>query len=67
MCVKFPLRDLNSDPYLPHSTNTYTCGVTIAPMVCVFNFVCFYKLFSWRFEKLFLKKILSVFSPQNFF
>ena len=33
MCVKLPLRDLN--PYLcpPHSTSTYTCGVTTAPWV----------------------------------
>ena len=25
---------LEPDPYPPHSTNTYTCGVTIAPRVC---------------------------------
>ena len=30
MCVKLPLEDLNLGPYYPHSTNTYTCGVTIA-------------------------------------
>ena len=30
MCVKFPPRDLNLGPYLPHRTRTYTCGGTIA-------------------------------------
>ena len=30
MCVKFPYRDLNFNPYPSHLTNTYTCGVTIA-------------------------------------
>ena len=34
MCVKLLLGDLNSDPYPPHSTSTYTCGVIIAPKVC---------------------------------
>ena len=34
MCVKLLLGDLNSDPYPPHSTSTYTCGVIIAPNVC---------------------------------
>ena len=34
MCVKFLLRDLNSDPYPPHLTSIYTYGVTIAPRVC---------------------------------
>ena len=34
MCVKLPPRDLNPDPYPPHPTSTYTCGVTIAPSVC---------------------------------
>ena len=34
MCVKFPLKDLNSGPYPPHSISTYTCGVTIVPRVC---------------------------------
>ena len=33
MCVKFPLRDLNPDPCPPHPTSTYTCEVTIAPIV----------------------------------
>ena len=33
MCVKLPLGDLNPDPCPPHSTSTYTCGVTIAPRV----------------------------------
>ena len=31
MCVKLPPGDLNPDPYPPHSTNIYTCRVTIAP------------------------------------
>ena len=26
MCVKLPLRDLNSGPYPRHPTSTYTCG-----------------------------------------
>ena len=34
MYVKLPPRDLNPDPYPPHLTSTYTCGVTIAPRVC---------------------------------
>ena len=34
MCVKLPLKDLNSGPYPPHSISTYTCGVTIVPRVC---------------------------------
>ena len=34
ICVKLTSRDLNSNPYPPHLTNTYTCGVTIAPRVC---------------------------------
>ena len=33
MCVKFPLGDLNLNPYPPHPTSTYTYGVTIALMV----------------------------------
>ena len=33
MCVKLSLEDLNLGPYPPHSTNTYTCGVTITPKV----------------------------------
>ena len=31
MCVKLPQRELNHDPCLPHSTNTYTCEMTIMP------------------------------------
>ena len=31
MCVKFSPGDLNSNPYPPHPTSIYTCGVTIAP------------------------------------
>ena len=31
MCVKLQLGDLNSDSYLPHHTNTYTCKVTTVP------------------------------------
>ena len=34
MCVKFPPRNLNPGRYPLHSTNTYTCGVTITPRVC---------------------------------
>ena len=29
--MKLLLRDLNLGPYLPHPTNTYTCGITITP------------------------------------
>lgn len=29
MCVKLLLKDLKSDSYLPHFTNTYTYKVTI--------------------------------------
>ena len=34
MCVKLPLKDLNSGPYPPHSISTYTCGVIIALRLC---------------------------------
>ena len=34
MCVKLPSGDLNFGPYSPHSTNTYTCEVVIAPKIC---------------------------------
>ena len=33
MCVKFLLKDLKTDSYLPHSTNTYTYEVTITSRV----------------------------------
>ena len=33
MCMKLSPGDLNSDPYPPHPTSTYTCGVTTAPRV----------------------------------
>ena len=29
--MKLPPEDLNPSHYPPHFTNTYTCGVTIAP------------------------------------
>ena len=31
MCVKFPSKDLNPDPFLPHPTNIYIYKVTIVP------------------------------------
>ena len=34
MCVKLLPRDLNSGSCSPHSTSTYTCGVTITPRAC---------------------------------
>ena len=34
MCVKLPSRDLNQGPHPPLSTSTYTCKVTIAPIMC---------------------------------
>ena len=34
MYVKLPPGDMNLGPYPPHLTNTYTCGVTIAPRLC---------------------------------
>ena len=37
MCVKFPYRDLNLNPYPSHLTNTYTCGVTIAYLLYTTN------------------------------
>ena len=33
MCVKFLLKDLKTDSYLSHSTNTYTYEVTITSRV----------------------------------
>ena len=38
--VKFSLEDLNLDPCPPHSTNTYTCKVTIMPKVRGVIVVC---------------------------
>ena len=37
MYVKLPPRDLNLDPYSPHPTSTYTCGVTIALTLLNYN------------------------------
>ena len=34
MCMKLPPGDLNLSPCPLHSTNTYTCGVTIALREC---------------------------------
>ena len=34
MCVKLLPRNLNSGPFLPHATNTYTYGVTNTPTMC---------------------------------
>ena len=34
MRVKLSSKYLNSGPYPPHPTSTYTCGVAIAPRVC---------------------------------
>ena len=33
MCVKFPVGDLNPDPYPSHPTSIYTYRVTTAPRV----------------------------------
>ena len=33
MCVKLRPGDLNPDPYLPHPTNIYICGITTIPKV----------------------------------
>ena len=33
MYMKLPLRDLNPNPYSPHPTSIYTCGVTTSPRV----------------------------------
>ena len=33
MCVKLSPENLNLGPYPPHRTSTYTCGITIVPMV----------------------------------
>ena len=33
MCVNLLPKNLKPDPYLPHSTNTYTYEVTITSMV----------------------------------
>ena len=45
MCVKLPPRNLNLNPYPPHSTNIYTCRVTITLRVCggikIDNNVCY--------------------------
>ena len=33
MCVMFLSRNLNFDPFSPHVTSTYTCGVIIVSKV----------------------------------
>ena len=33
ICVKLPPKDLNPDPYPPHPTSIYICGVTTASRV----------------------------------
>ena len=52
MYVKLPSRDLNPNFCSPHSTNTYTCKVTIAPRVCGENFQDFKCEFSENFGKI---------------
>ena len=37
ICVKFSLKNMNSDLCFPHSISTYTCGVTIAPRICSYK------------------------------
>ena len=44
MYIKFPLEDLNLGPYPPHSTNTYTCEVTIS--LRVHNVIIVYLYFA---------------------
>ena len=41
------LGDLNPDPWPPHLTSTYTCGVTIAPRVYSGHVIQFL-IFIWR-------------------
>ena len=46
MCVKFPPRDLNSDPCPPHLINTYIYGVTITLRTCS-GYLDYFYFFNW--------------------
>ena len=50
MCVKLPPRDLNLNPSLSHSTITYTCEVTITPMVYSGRNIYFVNHYLWFLE-----------------
>ena len=45
MCVKFRPGDLNPNPYSPHLTSIYICGITTTPKVhsdvtdCALSFI----------------------------
>ena len=51
MYVKPPLENLNFGPYPYHSTNTYICGVTIAPRICDGNVIPI----NWQYNVLILE------------
>ena len=52
MCMKFTPINLNSDSYPLHSTNTYTCGVIIAPRVCGILRISYYWMLNESLSKL---------------
>ena len=54
MCVKLPPRDLNLNPYSPHPTSTYTCGVTIAFTLLNYNWPNTYT-FIYGYKVIFFK------------
>ena len=54
MCVKLSPRDLNLDPYSPHPTSTYTCGVTIALTLLNYNWPSTYT-FIYGYKVIFFK------------
>ena len=50
--MKFTPINLNSDSYPLHSTNTYTCGVIIAPRVCGILRISYYWMLNESLSKL---------------
>ena len=54
MCVKLPFRDLNLGPYPPHSTSTYTCGMTITQSLCSDRYKTYIKSLYGTFPNYFI-------------
>ena len=63
MCVKLLPGDLNPGPCPPHPTSTYTCGVTIAPRVCIGGVLVLLKQYNVSLFNCERGKFLDVFFP----
>ena len=60
MCVKLPFRDLNLDPYLPHSISTYTCGMAITLRVCGDRYKTYIKSLFGTFPNYFICELINM-------